>query len=189
MFGHEETDCAMVKARLVDDFFARLLEELEQEGQLENTVIIGVTDHYTYGYKDIENLLALSGVQDELELERTPCFIWSAAGPDVDVEKTLNTADLLPTVLNLLGVDSPYRYLGQDAFDPNYEGYAMFPNGSWISDGVICNPDSNGEPVILANEKEIVLTEEYLMEMAQLNHEFINISNLLLITDYYKTVQ
>ena len=188
MFGHEETDCAMVKAKLVDDLFARLLEELEAQGQLENTVIIGVTDHYTYGYKDTENLLAMSGVTDELELERTPCFIWSADGPDLDVDKTLNTADLLPTVLNLLGVDSPYRYLGQDAFDPNYEGYAMFPNGSWISDGVICNPDSNGEPVIIANEKEKLLTEEYLMDMAQLNQEFINISNLLLITDYYKTV-
>ena len=189
MFGHEETDCAMVKAKLVDDFFARLLKELEAEGRLENTVIIGVTDHYTYGYKDIENLLELSGAQDELELERTPCFIWSADGPDMDVDKTMNTADLLPTVLNLLGIDSPYQYLGQDAFDPNYEGYAMFPNGSWISDGVICNPDSDGEPVILANEKEKILTEEYLMEMSQQNHAFINISNLLLITDYYKTIR
>ena len=189
MFGHEETDCAMVKARLVDDFFARLLEELKTQGQLEDTVIIGVTDHYTYGYKDTENLLALSGVTDELELERTPCFIWSADGPNLDVDKTMNTADLLPTVLNLLGVDSPFTYLGQDAFDPNYEGYAMFPNGSWISDGVICNPDSNGEPVIITNEKEKQLTEDYLLEMARRNQEFVNISNLLLITDYYKTVQ
>ena len=65
----------------------------------------------------------------------------------------------------------------------------MFPNGSWISDGVICNPDSNGEPVIITNEKEKQLTEDYLLEMARRNQEFVNISNLLLITDYYKTVQ
>jgi len=32
--GNEETDCAYLKARLVDDFFARLLQELEQQGQL-----------------------------------------------------------------------------------------------------------------------------------------------------------
>lgn len=185
-YGHEEIDCTLVKAKLVDDMFARLLEELEARGELENTVIVGVTDHYTYGFKDTETLLALSGVSDELELEKTPCFVWSTEGPDLEVDKTLNTADLLPTVLNLLGIDSPYNYLGQDAFDPDYEGYAMFPNGSWISDGVICNP-GNGEPVIIANEKEKVLTEEYLMEMAEKNQEFINISNLLLITDYYKT--
>lgn len=55
--GNEETDCAYLKARLVDDLFARLLQELEDKGQLDNTVIIGVTDHYTYGYKDEASLV------------------------------------------------------------------------------------------------------------------------------------
>ena len=44
--------------------------------------------------------------EDTLLLEKTPCFIWSANGPDMEVDKTLNTADFLPTVLNLLGVES-----------------------------------------------------------------------------------
>ena len=45
MTGHEEMDCMYVKARLVDDMFARLLEELESRGELENTVIVAYTDH------------------------------------------------------------------------------------------------------------------------------------------------
>ena len=32
--------------------FARLLQELEENGELENTVIVAYTDHYTYGFKD-----------------------------------------------------------------------------------------------------------------------------------------
>ncbi len=32
--GNEETDCAYLKARLVDDLFARLLQELEDKGSL-----------------------------------------------------------------------------------------------------------------------------------------------------------
>ena len=56
--GNEETDCAYLKAKLVDDLFARLLQELEDKGQLDNTVIIGVTDHYTYGYKDEARIIA-----------------------------------------------------------------------------------------------------------------------------------
>ena len=124
-FGHEEIDCARVKAKLVDDMFARLMQELEAKGQLHNTVIIGVTDHYTYGFKDMDTLLKLSDVSDELLLEKTPCFVWAADCPDLDVSKTLNTSDLLPTVLNLLGIDAPYSYLGQDAFDPGYVGYAL----------------------------------------------------------------
>ncbi len=183
-FGHEEIDCARVKAKLVDDMFARLLVELEARDQLENTVIIGITDHYTYGFKDVDTLLELSGVEDELLLEKTPCFIWSAGGPDLEVDKTLNTADLLPTVLNLMGIESPYNYLGQDAFDPSYEGYALFTDGSWISDGVVYTA-VDGTFGVLKNEKDKLLTESYLAEMSNRVLEFMRISNLLLLSDYY----
>lgn len=54
----------------MDDLFARLLAELEANGTLNNTVIIGVTDHYTYGYKNEQALLELSGVKEPLLLER-----------------------------------------------------------------------------------------------------------------------
>ena len=187
-FGHEEIDCARVKAKLVDDMFARMLAELEEQGQLENTVIIGVTDHYTYGFKDTKTLLELSGVEDELMLEKTPCFIWAAGMEPVEVDKTLNTADLLPTVLNLMGIEPPFGYLGQDAFDPAYEGYALFPNGSWVSDGVICKMES-GVPEILANEKGKDLTAEYMAKMSDRVLEFVGISNLLLTSDYYANAE
>ena len=164
-YGSEEEDCARVKAKLVDDMFARLLTELEEHGQLENTVIVAMTDHYTYGYKNVEELMALSGVTDTLSLEKTPCFIWSAGGPDMEVDKTLNTADLLPTVMNMMGI-TDIQYLGQDAFDPNYTGYAIFPDGTWITSAT--------------------LTEEEKHKMDTLAAEFIQISNLLLTSDYYK---
>ncbi len=184
-FGSQEEDCARVKAKLVDDMFARLLEELEKNGQLENTVIIGVTDHYTYGYKNLDELYKLSGVDDELLLEKTPCFIWSYGGPAMAVEKTLNTADLLPTVVNLMGFEMPAGYLGQDAFDPNYTGYALFPNGSWIADGVACRV-KNGKTEILENQEDREITEEYLRRMEETTQQFIRISNLLLTSNYYR---
>ncbi len=178
LYGSQEEDCARLKARLVDDLFARLLQELEENGQLENTVIIGITDHYTYGYKNVEELMALSGVEQELLLEKTPCFIWSADGPSMQVDKTLNTADFLPTVLNLLGLETGFSYLGQDAFDPNYEGYAIFPDGSWITQGVAWQ---NG--TVLSGTDSV--TEELIRKMTALAQEFIGINNLLLTSDYY----
>lgn len=188
-YDSQEEDCARVKAKLVDDMFTRLLQELAQKGQLENTVIIGVTDHYTYGYKNIDELYAHSGVEETLLLEKTPCFVWSADGPSLTVEKTLNTADFLPTMLNLLGYDSPYTYLGQDAFDEAYQGYALFPDGSWICDGVAYYAGGKGQPRILENEKDVVVTKEFQREMAQKIREFVSISNLLLTADYYKNIQ
>lgn len=178
-----------MKAKLVDDMFARLLTELESHGQLENTVIIGVTDHYTYGYKALDELYALSGVEHDLLLERTPCFVWAADCPDVTVEKTLNTSDFLPTMLNLLGYDSPYHYLGQDAFDPTYSGYALFPNGSWIRDGVACVASAGAGVKIIQNLKNREVTQQELDEMAKLSREYIRASNLLLTSNYYQSVQ
>lgn len=185
MYGSEEEDCARLKAKLIDLMFERLLEELEEKGQLENTVIIGMTDHYTYGYKNMDELYTLSGVEDVLLLEKTPCFVWSYEGERQVVDKTLNTADFLPTMLNLLGIQSPYSYLGQDAFDPNYAGYALFPDGSWIADGVVCKVSASGEPQILENRNNVDVTQELLDEMDKKVHDFIRISNLLLTSDYY----
>ena len=187
-YGSEEENSARLKAKLVDDMFARLLDELEAHGTLENTVIIGVTDHYTYGYNNAEELYAHSGVDEQILLEKTPFFVWSADCPDMEVTKTLNTADIVPTALNLLGIDSPYNYLGQDAFDPNYEGYAIFPDGSWISDGIVCQIVDH-QPTILRNENNKALTKEDLLQMSDFCQNYIHISNLLLSSDYYKEVR
>ena len=186
----EETDCAYLKARLVDDMFARLLEELEARGQLENTVIIGVTDHYTYGYRhedgttDFETLMELSGVDRELLLEKTPCFIWSPGLEPMQVSKTLNTADLLPTLLNLLGVDSAYRYIGHDAFDAQYPGFAPFADGSWISGNV--GYDASQEELFTLDGSPLEVTEEFLEQMHLWVEQFVQHNNLILKMDYYK---
>ena len=187
-YGHEEVDCALVKAKLVDDMFARLLKELEAHGQLENTVIVGITDHYTYGFDDVEKMMELSGVDEEFKLEKTPCFIWSADGPSLEVSKTLNTSDLLPTVLNLLGIQSPYNYLGRDAFDSRYIGYALFPDGSWIVNGTLWRPEYGDEMQLLTDDAR-PMTEQERQQIDNYLLTYGQISNLLLTTDYYKKIR
>ena len=182
--GNEETNCALLKARIVDDFFARLLTELEEKGQLHNTVIIGVTDHYTYGYKNMDALYELSGVKKDILLEKTPCFIWSADGPDLEVDKVLNTSDLLPTVLNLLGLEQKCSYIGSDAFDDRYPGFVPFSDGGWIY-GDIAYDASTGEFISISGKAQTV-TVELQTRMADWVQEFIRINNLILETDYYK---
>ena len=183
--GNEEEDCAYLKAKLVDDMFARLLEELEAEGKLQDTVIIAVTDHYTYGVKDENLLYNRSGVEEELLLEKTPCFIWSADMQPLEVDKTLNTSDLLPTVLNLMDVQTEDDYIGQDAFDADYEGFVPFSDGSWITSDVAY--DAGEGKIIYLSEDVPPVTEEFLEEMEQQVGEFIYINNLILETDYYES--
>lgn len=184
-YASQEEDCARVKAKLVDDLFARLLLELEKNGQLENTVIIAMTDHYTYGYKNMDELYAHSGVETEMELEKTPCFIWASNAPALLVEKTACTVDLVPTVMNLLGLDTPYSYLGQDVFDPNYPGYAIFPDGSFVWQGVMCR-QSDGAYEVIRNEHGITTDDAFYQRVSQTAQAFIEANNLLLTCDYYK---
>ncbi len=182
--GSEETDCALLKARLVDDFFARMISELDARGQLHNTVIVGITDHYTYGYKDTASLLSLSGVTDSLLLEKTPCFIWGADVPSMEVDKVLNTSDLLPTLLNLLSIDSPYDYMGHDAFDDGYDGFVPFSDGSWISGGLAYNASTKA--LMSLSGQSTVVEPQFREEMSRRVQEFVRINNLILETDYYR---
>lgn len=182
--GNEETDCAYLKAKLVDDFFARLMQELGEKGQLENTVIIGVTDHYTYGYKDMPSLMALSGVEEPLLLEKTPCFIWSTDLEPQKVNKVLNTSDLLPTMLNLLGVGKEYEYIGSDAFDEDYPGFVPFSNGSWIfGEGAY---DAGSKRYISTSGRQHRISAEQQRELDEAVQNVIRINNLILETDYYR---
>ena len=181
--GNEETDCAYLKAKLVDDLFARMMAELEAKGELENTVIIGVTDHYTYGYKNEQALLELSGVDNKLLLEKTPCFIWSPGLEPMEVNKVLNTSDALPTLLNLLGIDSPYDYIGNDAFDERYDGFVPFSKGSWIYGNAAY--DASTKKLISIDGSELEISPEKQRELAQRVQEFTRINNLILDVDYY----
>ena len=102
----------------------------------------------------------------------------------MEVTKALNTADLLPTVLNLLGVETELPYLGRDAFDPGYTGYALFPNGSWVAEGVAYNA-SNGRVMYLDPDAQEI-TQEFQQRMSELVTEFVRVNNLILEYDYYK---
>ena len=178
--GNEEVDCIRAKARCCDDLFAYLLKTLEENGHLEDTVIIGVTDHYAYGMKDQNVVMELSGVDKHLLVEKTPCFIWSYGGPDLEVDKTLNTSDLLPTLINLFGIESDYHYLGQDAFSDDYEGYAVFQDQSWITaDGAY----EDGSVIAAFTDEGPSASE--IDEMDETAQTYIHMNNLLLESDYY----
>lgn len=178
--GHEEVDCIRAKARCCDMLFSRLLRSLEENGCLENTVIVGITDHYAYGMQDKERLLEESGVDHMLLVEKTPCFIWSADGTSMEVDKTLNTADLLPTLLNLFGIESDYRYLGQDAFDENYAGCAVFQDHAWVT---ASGAYQDGRVIAAFTDEGPTAAE--IEEMNALAQRYVHMNNLLLESDYY----
>ena len=90
--------------------------------------------------------------------------------------KTLQTVDLLPTLANLFGLPVPDT-MGRDAFDPSYEGYAIFPDGGWLTDQAYAE---NGK--IIWNDG---MTEEEVAQMHTFARRFQLLNDAILDTDYY----
>lgn len=171
-----EINGLFAKARLTDEMFAHLLERLEEDGLLENTVICVYDDHYAYGLTDRVVLEEYSEAAGGRLLERTPCFIWYQGCTPQVVTKTLQTVDLLPTLANLFGLEVS-DMMGRDAFDPNYEGYVIFPNGGWMTDTAYAK---NGQ-VVWNNG----MTDAEVSEMNAYARRFQEVNDAILDTDYY----
>jgi hypothetical protein len=101
----------------------------------------------------------------------------------MDMNKVLNTADFLPTVLNLLGVESSHPYIGEDAFDESYVGYVPFSNGSWIVGDTAYDSGKKAYLSISGNQQTV--TADIQKVMGEKVQEFIRINNLILESDFY----
>lgn len=112
-----------------------LLAELEEAGQLNNTVIALSGDHYPYALSS-EELAELHGgaYDDPLELYRSAFILWSADLEDpVTVEKPCSSLDIMPTLANLFGLPYDSRLvMGRDMFS-DAEGLVIFADHSFIS--------------------------------------------------------
>ena len=174
----EELSYLYAKARLTDDMFASLLDRLEDDGLLSNTVIIAYTDHYCYGLSDKEIIHKLSESNGSTILEKTPAFIWYEGCEALEIEKVCQTIDWVPTIANLFGFDVTSYVMGNDIFDDAYQGYAIFPNGTWLTNEAYA---VNG--IIRWNNG---ISEEEIMNMNQFVQLFYAANEAILASDYYK---
>lgn len=122
----------------LDKAMENLLEQLEEAGQLENTVICLSADHYPYGMTQEQyEELAGKDLSQDMDLYRNSLILWNAAMEEpVVVDKVCGSMDLLPTLLNLFGFDYDSRmYAGRDIFS-DQEGLVIFNDRSFVSDTV-----------------------------------------------------
>ena len=128
----------------LDEAMKYLLEELKKAGVYEDTVIVLAPDHYPYGLThndawgtDKNYLPELYGFEpkDMMERDHNGLIIWSPVLKDMDpivVSEPSYSVDILPTLLNLFGVEYDSRLLvGQDLLSPDRDGLVIWPDYSW----------------------------------------------------------
>ena len=176
-----EEDCARIQAKETDDMIGLLIQALEDNNLIDNTVIVAYADHYLYTLTDKTILAKYKETSNNL-INHTPFFIWSKGIKSTNITSVTSQLNILPTVLNLFGMyEHPSYYIGTDALDPNYEGIAFFSDYSWydgnvyVQDGVVTN---NGK----------ISTEELEEKNNYVNY-IIKKNDLVLKYDYFKTIE
>lgn len=164
-------------ASLTDDMAGELVNRLEEDGLMDDTVILFITDHYCAG------IIEERSDNDEL-ISNTPCFIYAKGIEPETVEKVCCTADILPTLVNLFGLGSVDNYVGYDIFDDDYKGFAYFQNLSWIDPDYFCQ-DGKVTENYCGTEPD----EEYIKSMNELAKTRMEVNNRILFTDYYAEEQ
>lgn len=160
-----------------------LLEQLEEAGIADRTVIALSADHYPYGLeKQYIDELAGHTVEENFELYKNYFILWSAGMKEtITVDKYCSSLDIAPTLANLFGLSYDSRlYVGQDIFSDR-EGLVIFDNKRFLTDTVAYNTaNGNSEPINGA-----VVTKEYLEERLREVKQKFTASKGILVNDYF----
>lgn len=163
-----------------------LLNELEAKGIADRTVIVFTGDHWPYGLTNEQISEFLDHpVETNFELFKSSLILWSASIKEpIYVDKQCCSMDILPTMLNLLGMDYDSRLLmGRDIMSDT-EGFVMFINRSFITDKLMYN-SLTGKVTYLTEEE---LPEGYLDDCKKTLSNRFKYSGRIMENDYYKYI-
>lgn len=182
-----------------DQAISELIEKLDKEKLLDNTVLVIYGDHdarlpynnYNTLYNYNPETDTLKNETDEgyipyneytYELDRkVPFIIWTKDKKyNLEVKTAMGMIDVLPTLGNMLGVHSDYQ-LGTDIFNVE-DNMVTFIDGSFVTNKIYYNAPK-GEIYSINNEP---VMEEYVKERADRAIELIEVSNAIISYDLIK---
>lgn len=188
-----------------DEAIGELIDELEESGLLDNTVIVLYGDHDcklkksefrklydSEYYKEVLiNPEDTVGTIDEYtyEINRSvPFIIWSKdienSKYTTDVNEVMGMIDVMPTLANMLGLKPKYA-LGNDIFNVK-DNVVVFPSGNWITNKLYYN-SSKGEFRQLGLDTSIDI--DYINYYNEYADKLINISNGIITYDLIKAYE
>lgn len=172
----------LAKAIEFDLSLEYLIDSLENDGKLDDTVIVIFGDHHPYNL-DFDYLAERSPVDryEDLNEDLMPFIIYNSTVEPQVISKTASTFDILPTIANLFDLNyDPRYYIGKDLFSDE-ETIALFPTGSWVTDKAIYNASKNDYKL-----KDDSVTEDYIKEINKILSNKFTASDNTLKKDYFK---
>lgn len=172
----------------LDKMLETLIARLEETGKLKDTVIALVGDHYPYTLSiDQMNEVATYEKDETIEVNKSNFILWnSEMSEPIQVDKVGSQIDVLPTLLNLFGIDYDSRLiLGKDILSDS-EGIAIFSNRSWTTD--YGSYDSMARKYTSKKELEGITEKEYIKRINNKVANYFSVSKMIIDTNYYTYV-
>lgn len=182
-----------------DEAIGEFIDGLDEDGVLDDTVIVIYGDHdaklkksefnrfynydpYTDSIKDKTDPTYVDVDFYQYELNRkVPLIIWSKDKKfRKEVTKVMGMYDVLPTIGNMFDFYNPYA-LGHDIFSVD-DNIVVFPDGNWLTDKMYYNSQKEeGKP--LTDEPVSV---DYINEKNEYTQELLSVSDSIIVYDLIK---
>ena len=169
----------------LDKALEELLHKLAADGKLDDTVIVLSADHYPYGLTT-DQISEVMNIEDsKFDVHKNNLVIWSSTMKEpIEINKYGESLDILPTVLNLFGIDFDSRLLmGRDLLS-NSDGLVIFNDRSWITD----KGKYNASTKVFTPFNNEQVDEDYIESINTKVYNKFVISKNILETNYYKYV-
>ena len=196
---YSTTTKAYIAAQLeLEKGLTRLVSELEAAGVADRTLIVMSPDHIPYDDVDVlaelaghsfgtDSLSSLNEQSIDFDVYKNSLIIWSASMTEpVEVDKVCCQVDVLPTLLNFLGLEYDSRlFAGSDILSTS-EGLVVFSSNSWISDFGMYNRFTGtftpNDGVTMTAEEQ----EAYVKETKSLVSCKLQMTTAIIENNYYK---
>ena len=161
-----------------DNMLGLIMDELEANGELDNTLFVIYPDHFPYMMNTNTYLDFIGIEEDSHEYMRQELIIYASDMTGEVISKPGSTIDIAPTVMNMLDSSLVFKYfLGTDLLSDE-DNYILF------SDLTI----SDGGAYLYLNEELLGHEVHYAILEEALEYEItaLEIQKKLLIIDYFK---
>ena len=183
-----------------DQALGEFFEKMDEEGLLDNTVVIIYGDHdarlpksdyilmnnydpstNSVKSKDDPTYKEYDSFDYEID-RRVPLIIWSKDHKvQGEVSYTMGMYDVQPTIGNMLGFYNKYA-LGHDIFETKDNNIVVFPNGNWVTDKMYYN-NQKGEYKLL--KENVVVDENYIKNNNEYTEKLLDVSNKAIVFDLF----
>jgi len=187
----------LTSVHYADQALGEFINSLDEEGILDNTVIVLYGDHdarlpkedyqkmYNYDKEtdgilpsDTEGYIEFGSYEYELN-RKVPFMIWTKDGKYKGTNSNvMGMYDVLPTLGNMFGFSNDYA-LGNDIFRVGSDNVVVFPTGNWLTNTVYYNSQKNTAYAL----KNAVIDDEYIEKCNKYAEDLLNVSNAIIVYD------